>query len=153
MDKIKVGVTRDTQIPTRWIDQGANQAIILAETPYRQLAGAIEVYLKKYIADKTHWQKMLKNDFASDIDLLEEKNKIAALLPNDLHPYVVANNEVVTLEYPVEQYPTKITSLGFEKTAEIKGILSGIRGQYLLFEGGDVLNIRKHSGYEIDFLF
>jgi hypothetical protein len=31
--------SRETQIPTRWIDQGANQALILAETPYRQLAG------------------------------------------------------------------------------------------------------------------
>jgi len=50
---IKVGITRETQIPTRWIDQGAVQAIQLAVTPNRYLAGMIEVSLKEHLADKT----------------------------------------------------------------------------------------------------
>ena len=61
---IKVGVTRETQIPYRWIDQGAVEALILAKTPYRQAAGLIEVALKKHISDKTNWRKMLQNNLS-----------------------------------------------------------------------------------------
>src|SRR3972149_10601342 len=57
---IKVGVTRSTQVPTRWIDQGASEAILFAKTPNRYLAGCIEVCLKKHVSDKTQWQRMLK---------------------------------------------------------------------------------------------
>lgn len=147
---VKVGVTRETQIPTRWIDQGANQALILAETPYRQLAGLIEVSLKAHYTDKTNWQKMLKNEFDSSRDLLAEKEKIKSLLSPELLPYLNPSNEVLTIQYPVSAYPEKIKSIGFDKQPEITEKLIGIRGQYLLFEGGNVLNIRKHSGYQIN---
>ena len=43
---LKVGVTRKSQIPTRWIDQGAHQAMSIIETPNRYLAGISEVALK-----------------------------------------------------------------------------------------------------------
>jgi len=33
--KVKVGVTRHDQIPTRWIDQGAWKALVIAETENR----------------------------------------------------------------------------------------------------------------------
>lgn len=151
VDKVKVGVTRDTQIPTRWIDQGANQAVILAQTPYRQLAGAIEVFLKKHLSDKTNWQRMLKNEFAETIDLLAEKARIADLLPDELRQYIFPENEIIQIDYPVLAFPKKITSLSFDKTPDIRGVLSGIKGQYLIFDTDEVLNIRKHSGYEIDF--
>lgn len=152
VNETKVGVTRGTQIPTRWIDQGANSAIILAETPYRQLAGRIEVALKQYLTDKTHWSKMLRNEWNQEIDLLAEKARIRSLLPEDLQQYICMDDTVVTINYPVREYTKKVTSVGFDKQVEIKSPLIGIRGQYLIFEGGSVLNIRKHSGYEVELL-
>jgi hypothetical protein len=152
VNETKVGVTRDTQIPTRWIDQGANRAIILAETPYRQLAGLIEVALKDYVSDKTHWSKMLRNDYNTEIDLLKEKQRIEALIPAELQQYISANNEVLELHYPVPKYPAKVTSMSLDKQKEINSTLTGIRAQYLLFEGGNVINIRKHSGYEVELI-
>jgi len=149
---IKVGVTRGDQIPTRWIDQGAHKGIIIAETPYRQLAGFIEIVLKEHMSDKTNWQRMLKNEPAIGIDLLEEKKKAIALLPEQYRQYESANNEIVELIYPVHQYPVKVTSLSFEKMPSIEMKLTGIRGQYFIFEGGNVINIRSKSGYEVELI-
>jgi hypothetical protein len=150
VNETKVGVTRETQIPTRWIDQGANKAIILAETPYRQLAGIIEVSLKEYLTDKTHWSKMLRNEYNREIDLLSEKQRVESLLPEHLRQYMSPNNEVLELIYPVLEYPKKVTSMSLDKLKEVSGKLEGIRAQYLIFEGGNVINIRKHSGYEVE---
>ncbi len=149
---VKVGVTRGTQLPTRWIDQGAHKGIVVAETPYRQLAGFIEVFLKDHFSDKTNWQKMLKNESGGEFDLVKEKERTIALLPEQFRRYAYPDNEVVEIVYPVLQYPTKVTSLSFDKTDRIEGKLAGIRGQYFIFEGGQVLNIRKHSGYEIELI-
>lgn len=146
---LKVGVTRGTQIPTRWIDQGASYAIKVAETPHRQLAGEIEVALKSYFTDKTNWRKMLKNEVA-DFDLEEEKWKIEELLPNDLSQYMTEDDEVVEINYPVIEFPEKVKSVGFDKLPLIEGKLLGIKGQYLLLDDNRVLNIRKHEGYYID---
>jgi hypothetical protein len=147
---VKVGVTRTTQIPTRWIDQGANSAIIVAETPNRYLAGVIEVALKNVFADKTNWQNMLRNKSDETIDLIEEKWKLEELLPQDLSQYISDSEEIHAFNYPVIKYPEKVTSMGFEKTREISGILTGIRGQYLMFDYKNVINIRKHTGFEIE---
>jgi hypothetical protein len=145
--QVKVGVTRNHQIPTRWIDQGASFAIKLAKTPNRHIAGVIEVYLKNHFTDKTNWRAMLKNEVAQNVDLLQEKQKVIDLLPAELLKYIETDNEVTTIEYPVINFPTKITSIGFDKLPEINGTLNGIKGQYLLFDDGRVLNIRKHNGY------
>ena len=149
---VKVGVTSEDQIPTRWIDQGAHKGIILAEVPYRQLAGAIEVALKSHVSDKTNWQRMLKNEVLADIDLVQEKNRIINLLPEELRQYRSANDEILELIYPVQSYPAKVTSLSLDKMPVIELPLSGIRGQYFMFEGGPVINIRKHSGYEVELI-
>ena len=149
---LKVGVTRGTQIPTRWIDQGASFAIKVAETPHRQLAGEIEVALKSYFTDKTNWRKMLKNEVA-DFDLEEEKWKIEDLLPNDLSQYMTEDDEVVEINYPVIEFPEKVKSVGFDKQPLIEGTLNGIKGQYFLLDDNRVLNIRKHEGYYVDFNF
>ncbi len=149
---LKVGVTRGTQIPTRWIDQGASFAIKVAETPHRQLAGEIEVALKSYFTDKTNWRKMLKNEVA-DFDLEEEKWKIEDLLPNDLSQYMTEDDEVVEINYPVLEFPEKVKSVGFDKQPFIEGTLKGIKGQYFLLDDNRVLNIRKHEGYYVDFNF
>ena len=147
---LKVGVTRSTQVPTRWIDQGAWKAIKLAQTPNRYLAGKIEVALKEYMSDKTSWQKMLKNDIAQDIDLEDEKQKAWELLDEDLQQYIVDDDEIMEITYPVEKYPVKVKSLGFDKMPEITGKLIGIKGQYLIFDNNTVLNMRKHTGYMIN---
>ena len=149
---VKVGVTRNHQIPTRWIDQGASFAIKLAKTPNRHIAGIIEVFLKKYYSDKTNWREMLKNEVASNIDLKKEKEKISVLLPNELQKYIDLDNEITAIEYPVIGYPQKVTSISFDKTSKIEGELKGIKGQYLIFDDNSVLNIRKHNGYFIRFV-
>jgi hypothetical protein len=146
---LKVGVTRETQVPTRWIDQGASFAIKVAETPYRQLAGAIEVALKSHFTDKTNWQRMLKNEIG-DYDLETEKWQIEELLPADLGQYMSEDDEIIEINYPVLHYPEKIKSMSFDKTPLIEGTLLGIKGQYLLFDGDRVINLRKYSGYHID---
>ncbi len=146
-NEIKVGVTRNHQIPTRWIDQGASFAIKLAKTPNRHIAGVLEIFLKKYITDKTNWRLMLKNEIANNIQLVEEKNRIIQLLPTELRKYVDPNGEITVIEYPFTGCSAKIKSVSFDKTPKIEGILKGIKGQYLIFSDDAVLNIRKHNGY------
>jgi len=148
-DTVKVGVTRATQVPFRWMDQGAASAIRLAETPNRYEAGKLEVALKSFFTDKTNWQRMLKNEIDESIDLEEEKWSLHDQLPSDLTEFFSENDEIIQLHYPVEQYPEKIKGLSLDKTPLIEGKLSGIKGQYLLFEDGSVINIRKHTGYEV----
>ncbi|MCH2224139.1 MAG: DUF2797 domain-containing protein [Crocinitomicaceae bacterium] len=146
---VKVGITRETQVPTRWIDQGASSAIRLAEVPNRFEAGRIEVALKEFFTDKTSWQRMLKNQVDDTIDLEDEKWSLEDQLPADIIDYFSENDEIVELKFPVEEYPEKVKSLSFDKTPIISGVLKGIKGQYLIFEGGQVLNIRKHTGYYV----
>ncbi|HLP55619.1 MAG TPA: DUF2797 domain-containing protein [Fluviicola sp.] len=150
-DSVKVGVTRAEQRMTRWMDQGAHAAIVLAETPNRFVAGTIEVALKSVMTDKTNWQRMLKNEINHDIDLIEEKGMAEDALPFDLRDYVSGDDDIVTFEYPVLEFPTKVKSVGFDKTPVVSGKLTGIKGQYLLFEDQSVINLRKHTGYEISF--
>lgn len=147
---VKVGITRKTQVPTRWIDQGASAAIILAETPNRYEAGRIEVALKDIFTDKTHWQKMLKNDIDESIDLSEEKWELEDQLPADIIDFFSEDDEVWELNYPVIEYPEKVKSLSLDKMPVISEKLVGIKGQYLIFEGGKVFNIRKHTGYYVE---
>lgn len=149
---LKVGVTRSTQIPTRWIDQGASYAIRVAETPYRKLAGDIEVALKSHFTDKTNWRRMLKNEIG-DYDLEEEKWQIEELLPNDLAEYMTEDDEIIEINYPVERFPEKVKSVGFDKMPLIEGNLAGIKGQYLIFDNDQVLNMRKHTGYDVEIKF
>lgn len=150
-DVVKVGVTRSTQIPTRWIDQGASEAIILAETPNRYLAGVIEVALKSEFTDKTNWRKMLLNHIDESIDLEEIKWRLEELLPSDIVEYFSEEDDVTTIDYPVLEYPIKITSLNLDKSPEIKGRLLGIKGQYFLLDSGRVINIRRHTSYKVKF--
>ncbi len=145
----KVGVTRDTNIPYRWIDQGAVQAVKLAEVPYRQLAGLIEVSLKDHIADKTSWQRMLKGVIENPKDILDVRNEMAELVPDELKSYLTDSEDVTEINYPVELYPTKVKSLKLDKEKIIEKKLMGIKGQYLIFDDGTVLNVRSHSGYRV----
>jgi len=130
---LKVGVTRESQVPIRWIDQGASKAIKLARTPNRYTAGLIEVELKKHMADKTNWRNMLTNKVDLSVDLLEEKSKAESLLAPDLQKHIDPDNTVFEFEYPVLEYPEKVGSLNFDKTPIIEEKLLGIKGQYFLF--------------------
>lgn len=143
---LKVGVTRATQVPTRWIDQGALQTIILAKTPNRNLAGLIEVSLKKHLADKTNWRKMLTNS-VDQKDLLVQKKNVQELLDEEYSEYITDDNEVWDFSYPVKKYPDKVKSINLEKIPEFTKVFSGIKGQYLIFEDDFVINIRKYGGY------
>ncbi len=147
--EIKVGVTRESQIPTRWIDQGTEQALAIVEVPNRYLAGITEVALKNHFADKTNWRKMLTNEIVN-FDLMDEKSKVQKLLPTEVLDYFDINAfNVTTLQYPVLQYPKKISSLSLDKTPNFQGKLIGIKGQYLIFENGTVFNIRTFEGYKV----
>ncbi len=147
---IKVGVTRSGQIPTRWIDQGAWQAIKLAKTPNRYTAGLIEVALKEHISDRTNWQRMLKNQLIEGVDLTIAKKDMIAHLPSDLQNYISEEDNITEINYPVNEYPEKVKSLSFDKLEEITGRLWGVKGQYLIFDDGTVLNMRKHTGYLVE---
>ena len=146
---VKVGVTRSGQIPTRWIDQGAWQAIKLAKTPNRYIAGLIEVALKEHISDRTNWQRMLKNQLIEGVDLTVAKREMIAHLPSVLQNYISEENDITEINYPVNEYPEKVKSLSFDKLEEITGRLWGVKGQYLIFDDGTVLNMRKHTGYMV----
>ncbi|WP_268223469.1 DUF2797 domain-containing protein [Sinomicrobium oceani] len=148
--EVKVGVTRKAQIPTRWIDQGAHQAIEVVEVPNRYLAGITEVALKDHMTDKTNWRKMLTNTLA-DIDLVAEKDRLDDFLPEAVKPYYLdTNQKIYTIEYPVLQYPEKVKSLNLDKTPEFSGKLKGIKGQYLIFDNGTVFNVRGNEGYVVN---
>lgn len=146
---IKVGITRRTQVPTRWIDQGATQALPIFEVKDRLTSGLIEVTLKKHIADKTDWRRMLKGA-SEEVNLLEWKEKLLKEIEAEIKPldFKILNEPEYKFNYPVLTYPEKVSSLGLDKVPEIKSKLMGIKGQYLIFETG-VFNVRAHTGYEV----
>ncbi|MDB9775192.1 DUF2797 domain-containing protein [Vicingaceae bacterium] len=147
---IKVGVTRETQIPTRWIDQGAWKAVRLARTPNRYQAGVIEVDMKSHVSDKTHWMKMLKNELAEDLDVIKVKEELLQIMNDKYNDFHSEDNEIIEINYPVLEFPTKVKSHNLDKLPLLKGKLMGIKGQYLIFDGGIVINLRKYSGYHIE---
>lgn len=154
---IKVGITRGTQVPTRWMDQGAVQALPIFEVKNRLMSGLLEVIIKKHVSDRTDWRKMLKGIIA-EVDLKQYRDdivqasadEIAALKQEHGEDALTALNEaeLVDINYPVQQYPEKVKSFNFDKTAEIEGVLQGIKGQYLILDTG-VLNMRKFTGYNV----
>jgi hypothetical protein len=156
---IKVGITRGTQIPTRWMDQGAIQAIPIFRVSNRLQSGLVEVVFKQYVADKTNWRKMLKGEVEL-IDLNAERdrlfNKCSAEITELQDKFglqaieQIKDAETVSIEYPVLEYPTKVVSLNLDKQPLVEGTLMGIKGQYLILDIG-VINIRKFGSYNIKF--
>ncbi|WP_004471943.1 DUF2797 domain-containing protein [Leptospira santarosai] len=147
---IKVGITKENPVSNRWVDQGAVQGISLVEVVSRRDAGIIEKELSKVLSDRTTWQKMVAGD-PEPIDLIERKKEFLKRIEElDLDlDYKVASQEIPTvIRYPVRAYPQKIQSLAPEKNPVIEDVLTGIKGQYLLFPSG-VINIRAYGGYEI----
>ena len=158
---IKVGITRQTQIPTRWIDQGAVQALPIFKVQSRFMAGLIEIAIAKHVSDKTSWQQMLKNHVAP-LDLADKRGELVSKCDVELTEIIkrfglqaiefLVDESSVDICFPVDTYPVKIKSFNLDKNPEVSGILQGVKGQYLLLDAG-VINIRKFSGYEVEFAF
>ncbi|HKM14943.1 MAG TPA: DUF2797 domain-containing protein [Marinospirillum sp.] len=151
---LKVGITRETNNPTRWMDQGAIAALPLLKVTNRLASGLIETTLRQTIKDKTAWQRMLKND-VEDLDLVQEAQQVLADYQPQLKEISNLEFEILALqpvifEYPVLEYPIKVKSLNLDKIPTVTGQLLGIKGQYLLLDTG-VINLRKYAGYEVRF--
>ncbi len=154
---LKVGITRGSQIPTRWIDQGASQALPIFRVPNRLISGLVEVICKGHVADKTDWRKMLKGDAAA-MDLAARRDELLELCATELDALreeqgdgaisLLPEAEVMDIRYPLEQYPSKIKSHNLDKEPRLEGRLMGIKGQYLIFDTA-VINIRKYGGYRV----
>lgn len=147
--EVKVGVTRESQIPTRWIDQGATFALPIARTENRYEAGVIEVELKKHLSDKTNWRKMLQNEHEEYSDLINFRDKIHKLFPKESNHFAINQDEIWKLDFPYTT-PEKINSFTLDKKPEFEGVLTGIKGQYLCFDQSNFINIRSHEGYVIE---
>jgi len=154
---VKVGITRHSQIPTRWIDQGATQALPIFKVKTRHISGLVEVALAKLVSDKTNWRTMLKGN-NENIDLVATARELIPQIADELEQiklkfgddaYEQLKETVVDIQFPVEIFPTKITSHNFDKNPVVEGVLQGIKGQYLLLDTG-VINIRKFTSYEIE---
>lgn len=155
---LKVGITRATQVPTRWIDQGATQALAIARVRTRLQSGELEVIFKQHVADKTNWREMLKGTAqeldmkAKSVGLIEECCSEIAQLEERFGFFAISmltGIEPVEIVYPVVRYLEKINSFNFDKDPVIEGTLLGIKGQYLIFDSG-VINMRRFSGYDIE---
>lgn len=156
---LKVGITRASQLPTRWIDQGATQGLAVLRVRARQQAGYCEAMFRQHITDRTNWRGMLRGD-QDGLDIGAERDRLLGECMTELselqqrfglHAISVLNGvEALTLSYPVLRYPDKVISLDLDKTPTIEGTLQGIKGQYLILDQG-VLNVRKYTGYELEF--
>ena len=154
---IKVGITRGSQVPTRWMDQGATQAQPIFRVDTRLHSGLVETVFKNHIADKTNWQAMLKGD-ADHCDLEQERVRLLAECAAEIDELqgrfglqaitVLEQHTPTVISYPVLEYPVKVKSFNLDKTPEVGGTLLGIKGQYLMFDTG-VINMRKYGGYQL----
>lgn len=155
---LKVGITRASQVPTRWIDQGAVDAIPMVRVATRYIAGLVEVACKTHVADRTNWRAMLKGD-VPELDLTSERQRMLGLIADDLEALRQTHGrdsirevdeQGLGLSYPVRVWPEKIKTHNLDKSPEVEGVLEGIKGQYLILDTG-VINVRKFTGYEVRF--
>jgi len=149
---VKIGITRESQLPTRWIDQGAIQAMPILRVTQRYHAGLIEHAFKQHVSDRTNWRNMLKNQ-VDEVDLFQLYESLWPLVKPALDAQLLDDAEeiarpdaVLSLDYPALRYPDKVTSFNLDKTPLVEGRLDAIKGQYLILDNG-VINIRKYGGY------
>lgn len=154
---VKVGITRATQLPTRWLDQGASQALPIMRVATRQQSGLVEDLFRSQVADRTNWRALLKGDAAA-VDLAQVRDQLFESCAEGLQGLqerfglqaiqTIADVEPLEIRYPVEQYPAKIVSFNLDKNPIAEGTLLGVKGQYLIFDSG-VINIRKYTAYQL----
>ncbi len=121
---VKVGITRGTQLPTRWLDQGAIQAVPIFRVATRQQSGFVEDVLRSQVADRTNWRTLLKGD-VEPIDLLAIREQLMDSCEQPLLDLQqrfglqaiqpITDVDVLDIAYPVEAYPAKITSYNLDK--------------------------------------
>jgi len=157
---VKVGITRQVSsgVSSRWLDQGASQAVAILRVQNRLISGLVESAMKAHIADKTNWRTMLKAE-PDKVDLMALKQTLLAKVEAELDDiqqeygfqaiHFIDHNGV-DISYPVEHYPDKVKSINLDKEGSFTGILQGIKGQYLLLDGDRVINLRKYSGYDLN---
>lgn len=155
---VKVGITRETQVPTRWIDQGAIEAIPVFRVSTRHLSGLVEVVFKQHVTDRTNWRAMLKGQ-VTELDMLAERDRLLALVEDEIQEIrdefpgetveLVDIESKTPMQYPVDVWPEKVVSLNLDKTPEVSGRLMGIKGQYLILDSG-CINIRKFGSYHVE---
>lgn len=155
---VKVGITRESQVPTRWIDQGAVQALPIARVASRRLSGLVEVALKAHVSDRTDWRRMLKGE-PEAVDLVAQRDALLGRLEEgienlaDAHdsttPELIEDAPSRWFRFPVLEYPERVKSITLDKTPKAEGTLLGIKGQYLILDTG-VFNVRRHGGYEVE---
>lgn len=159
---IKVGITRESQVPTRWMDQGAVQALCIARVSSRRLSGLVEDTLRQQVPDKTNWRNMLKGN-VEELELRQEAEQLWEQFEHLLEKLpeqfgdasidrLTEGGNSMRFVYPVLEYPTKVSSHNLDKTNQIEGRLMGIKGQYLILDNG-VINLRKYSGYDLKVSF
>lgn len=155
---LKVGITRASQVPTRWIDQGAVAALPMLRVATRRLAGLVEVACKAHVADRTNWRTMLKGE-VPELALGRERNQLLARIEPELAALraehgdaalQTVEEEGLSLDYPVATWPVRVSAHNLDKTPSVAGILQGIKGQYLMLDTG-VINIRKYTAYQVRF--
>jgi hypothetical protein len=144
-------------MPTRWIDQGARQALPIMRVSTRQQSGFVEDLFRSQVADKTNWRALLKGDAVS-VDLVAIRDQLFDSCAEGLQGLqerfglqaiqTIADVDVLEIRYPIEQYPAKIVSFNLDKNPIAEGTLLGIKGQYLIFDTG-VINIRKYTAYQL----
>ena len=158
---VKVGITRGNQLPTRWIDQGATQALPVLRVATRQQSGLVEDAIRKHVADKTNWRTMLKGD-AEVVDLFSLRDQLLEICDSEIQALqqqfglqaiqLLDDHDETRISYPVDQYPSKISSFNLDKDPLAEGTLLGIKGQYLILDTG-VINIRKYTSYQVSFTY
>ncbi len=156
---VKVGITRGSQLPTRWIDQGAIQALPVLRVASRLQSGLAERLLGEHVADRTNWRAMLKGQ-VDPLDLAAVRDELFARCAAGLQELEqrfglqaiqrLPDAEQVEIHYPVLNYPHKVATHNLDKTAVVGGVLQGIKGQYLILDTG-VINIRKFTAYQVAF--
>lgn len=148
---VKVGVTSERNLLSRWIDQGARQGLVFARVPYRQLAGEFEVILKEHVSDKSNWKGMLQPSFSEQSSLLEAKENLLFEIPDSYQDFIDNEDKVWNIQFPCEDRPVNPKTWKLIPNNVYEGKLKGVVGQYLILENQQVLNIRSHAGHEIDF--
>jgi hypothetical protein len=152
---LKVGVTRATQAPTRWLDQGAAAALPVLGIPTRRQAGLVEAILREAVSDRTDWRRMLRGE-PPPVDLPARARELVGAAASRIEEAAGIGAPasgwdaaaVREFRYPVLRYPERVRALRLDAGDPVEGVLEGVKGQYLLLDVG-VLNVRRHAGYEI----
>ncbi len=154
---LKIGITRATQVPTRWMDQGAIQSLPIFRVQTRHQSGLVEVLFKDHVNDRTNWRAMLKGE-VEPLSLADERDRLFTATADGVDALQarfglqavtrLENDQGYEFTYPVAQHPAKVSSFNLDKNARVEGELHGIKGQYLIFDTG-VINMRKYGGYHL----